>query len=334
MTDSLIQKVLDTSEIGGANTAGQGGLTYEQANTFLDYMWDSTVLGSLVTKKRMNAVEVEWDVVSVGAKLVRLATEGVDDGVNRVPSFTKLSITTKKLRLDWELTSESLEDNIEGADLEDHIVRLMATQFGNDVEDLAVNGDTALTGDALYKSFDGWRKRAIAGASIVDHAGGTLNRTVFHKALKAMPRKYMAARPSLKFLTGSGAIQDYIFSMQQDENGFVNPESKAAAGINQAVRTEGPAGFMTGNSFGVPVQEIPAFKEDLDGTYSGATGDHTEVWLTVPKNLIWGVKREVEVHKEFKPKKDTIEYTVYTRQGVQIENVEAFVVVRNVKIAA
>ena len=332
--NELIQKALTTTNIGSGNTAGQGGLTYEQADRFIDYMWDATVLGSLITRRRMRAVEEEWDVIAIGAKLVRLATEAVDDGVNVAPTFSKLSITTKKLRLDWELSSESLEDNIEGDALEDHIVRLMATQFGNDVEDLIINGDTALTGDPLYKAFDGFRKRAVAGGHVVDHAGGALDRTVFNKALKAMPRKYLAARPNFKFLTGSGAIQDYIFSLQQTENGFVSPESLAAAGINQAVRTEGPAGFQTGNAFGVAVQEVPYFSEVRAGDYSGATGNHTDVWLTDPKNLIWGIKREVQVEREYKPKKDTIEYTVFSRQGVQIQNVDAVVVVKNVKVSA
>lgn len=331
--ENLIEKVLQTSTIGGSNTAGQGGLTYEQSDRFLDYMWDATVLGSLVTRRRMRAVEEEWSVIAIGAKLVRLATEAVDDHVNALPTFSKLSITTKKLRLDWELSHESLEDNIEGEALEDHIVRLMATQFGNDVEDLIINGDTALTGDPLYKSFDGFRKRAVAGGNVVDHAGGPLDRTVFNKALKAMPRKYLGARPNFKFLTGSGAIQDYIFSLQQTEAGFVSPEATAAAGINSAVRTQGPAGFQTGNAFGVSVQEIPYFSETRVGDYTTPSGNHTDVWLTDPKNLIWGIKREIQVEREYKPKKDTIEYTVFSRQGVQIQNVDAFVVVKNIKVS-
>jgi len=332
--DNLIQKALTTTNIGNGNTAGQGGLTYEQADRFIDYIWDATVLGSLITKRRMKAVEEEWDVIAIGAKLVRLATEAVDDGVNVAPTFSKLSITTKKLRLDFEISHESLEDNIEGEALEDHIVRLMATQFGNDVEDLIINGDTALTGDPLYKAFDGFRKRAVAGGRVVDHGGNPLNSTALSKALKAMPRKYLANRPNFKFLTGSGAIQDYLFSLQQDVAGFVNPESLAAAGINQAVRTQGPAGFQTGNAFGLSIQEVPYFSETRTGDYSGAAGNHTDIWLTDPKNMIWGIKREIQVEREYKPKKDTIEYTVFSRQGVQIQNVDAFVVVKNVKVSA
>lgn len=343
MSDSLIEKVVTTDGVQSGNPVGTGGLTYAQAERFLDYMWDATVLGSLVTTRRMRAVEEEIDTIAVGSRLVRGATEAVDTGENAKPTFGKLSITTKKFRLDWELSSESLEDNIEGEALEDHIARLLATQLGNDLEDIAINGDTSSNIPGI-DVIDGWRKRAVAGAHVVDHKGETLNRAAFNKALKAMPRKYMARRNGLKFFTGTNAIQDYIYSLQVTENGFVNPEALAASGINQAVRTQGPAGFVTGNAFGVPVQEVPLFLEDRDGDYdsnSGVSGvqlpsgsiNHTDIWLTFPENLIWGIKRDIKVYRQFAQKKDTVEYTVYTRQGVQIENLDAFVVVKNVRIS-
>lgn len=328
MTDDLLQKVVQTSTIGVPD--GTGGLTYEQADRFIDYMWDATVLGSLVTTRRMRAVVEEIDVIAVGSRLVRGATEAVDTGENVVPTFSKLSITTKKFRLDWELSSESLEDNIEGDDLEDHLARLMATQLGNDLEDIAINGDTASPEPGI-DVIDGWSKLADAGGHIVSH-DDVLNRTAFNSALKAMPRKYMARRAGLKFFSGSNAIQDYIFSLQQIESGFVNPESLAASGVNQAVRTEGPAGFITGNAFGLSVQEVPLFDEAKEHTDDPVAnpGDYSDVWLTFPENLIWGIKREVTVYRDFKSKKDTIEYTVYVRQGVQVENLDAFVVLKNV----
>jgi hypothetical protein len=343
MSDSLIEKVVTTDGVQSGNPVGTGGLTYAQAERFIDYMWDATVLGSLVTTRRMRAVEEEIDTIAVGSRLVRGATEAVDTGENAKPTFGKLSITTKKFRLDWELSSESLEDNIEGEQLEDHIARLLSTQLGNDLEDIAINGDTASSIPGI-DVIDGWRKRALAGAHVVDNGGEILNRASFNRALKAMPRKYMARRGGLKFFTGTNAIQDYIYSLQVTENGFVSPESLAAAGINQAVRTQGPAGFVTGNAFGVPVQEVPLFLEDRDGDYdtdSGTSGvqlpsgsiNHTDLWLTFPENLIWGIARDIKVYRQFAQKKDTVEYTVYTRQGVQIENLDAFVVVKNVKIS-
>lgn len=329
--NEMLQKVLTTSTVG----AGGGGLlNAEQTNRFIDYMWDATVLGSQVRTIRMRSNTQDIDKVNVGQRIVRLATEAVDDGVNAGATFTKISLTTKKLRLDWELSTESLEDNIEGEELEDHIARLMATQAGNDIEDVAINGDTALTGDPLLKSFDGWKKRAYAGSNVIDNAGAVASRLVFNKALKKMPRKYMQRRGGLKFFSGSGLIQDYLFSLQKEEAGYISPDSLAAAGITQAVRTEGPAGFSTGNAFGLTIQEVPLMLDyDLDGGGAGTVfgGD---IWLTFPQNLLWGVKREIKVYREFKNKKDTIEYTMYTRVGCQIENLEAFVVVKNVALTA
>lgn len=329
MSNELFEKVIRTVEVAGGNG---GLLNAEQANKFIDYMWDSTVLGSQVRKITMRADTIDIDKVKVGQRIVRLATEAVDDGINAGATFTKVSLTTKKLRLDWELSSESLEDNIEGDDLEDHIARLMATQFGNDVEDLAINGDVNST-DPLLKSFDGYSKILRDNAHTYDATGDPIDRAVLNTALKIMPRNYMQRRNELKFFAGTNAIQDYLFSLQAVENGYVNPESLAAQGINQAVRSEGPAGYAIGNAFGLRIQEVPLFREDRLRDDSTGTDNHGEFWLTYPSNLLWGIKREVEVFREFKPKKDAIEYTVYTRVGVQVENPDAAVVVYNTTTA-
>lgn len=328
----LLEKVIRTTEVG---SGGGGLLNAEQADRFIDYMWDATVLGTQVRTIRMRAEVQDIDKIGVGERLMRVATEAVDDGVNAGATFTKISLTTKKLRLDWELSTESLEDNIEGEALEDHIARLMATQAGNDIEDVAINGDTTLTSDPLMKAFNGWRKLALAGAHVVDHAGQPLNRAAANKALKAMPRKFMQRRNGLKFFTGSNLIQDYLYGLTQTASSIISLEQVAQdVTENGPVRTQNDAGFASRSIFGVPVQEVPLFLETLDGDYSGATGDHGDLWLTFPKNLLWGVKREIQVYREFKPKKDTIEYTMYCRVGTQIENVDAFVVVKNVKVSA
>lgn len=334
MSDTLIEKVVATDTIAGANPVGTGGLTYAQADRFLDYMWDATVLGDLVRTRRMRAVEEEIDTIAVGARLVRGATEAVDTGENVRPTFGKLSITTKKFRLDWELSSESLEDNIEGEALEDHIARLMATQMGNDLEDIAING---VAGDPTpgIGVMDGFREIAVngdgarGGAHVIDNAGADLDRSVFNRALKAMPRKYMRRRNGLRFFTGTNVIQDWLYSFQQTTAGMVDL-ADAGTRLESAVRTEGEAGFIAGRPFGVPLQEVPLFLEDRSAAGVAGAGNTTDLWLTFPENLIWGIKRDITVYREFKPKKDTIEYTVYTRQGVQIENLDAFVVVTNI----
>ncbi len=314
---------------------GKGGLLNpEQSARFLDYMFDATVIGKVARTVRMRADTTEIDRIGVGEKLMKLAAEAENTGANSAVQFSKISLTTKKLRLDWELSTESLEDNIEGADLEDHIARLMATQAGNDLEDVVLNGNTALTGDALYKSFDGVVKIAKANGHVVAGAGAPVSREIFNKALKAMPRKYKQRRPDLRFLSGSNLIQDYLYSTSQNIQN-INPQDIASSIIRgDQGGLGGPAGFVAPFAFGIPIVEVPLLKETQTGSYASPAGEHGDIHLTFPNNVVIGVKRDVTVYRFFWPKKDSIEYTMYTRIGTQIEQADAWVVVKDVKVAA
>ena len=320
-----------------ASEAGNGGLlNAEQSARFLDYMFDATVIGKVARTVRMRSDTSEIDRMSVGEKLMSLATEGDATGANNAVTFSKISLTTKKLRLNWEISTESLEDNIEGPDLEDHIARLMATQAGNDIEDVVLNGNTSLTSDNLYVAFDGVVKKAKANGHVVNAAGAPISRAVFNSALKALPRKYKQRRGDLKFLAGSNLIQDYLFSASQlGADGSANPQDIASSVIRGATPgLGGAAGYVAPFAVGIPIVEVPLLKEAQDGDYSGETGDHGDVHLTFPNNVVIGVKRDVTVYRFFQPRKDSIEYTMYTRVGVQIEHADAWVVVKNVKVAS
>jgi len=314
---------------------GNGGLLNpEQSARFLDYMFDATVIGKVARTVRMKADTTEIDRIGVGEKLMKLATEADDTGSNAAVTFSKISLTTKKLRLDWELSTESLEDNIEGADLEDHIARMMATQAGNDIEDVILNGNTALSSDPLYKSFDGIVKLAKANGHVVDAAGAGVSRALFNSALKALPRKYKQRRADLRFLSGSNLIQDFLYANSIGTNQTI-PQDIASSIIRGDVQPlGGPAGYVAPYAFGIPIVEVPLLPEAQDGTYSGETGNHGDVHLTFPNNVVIGVKRDVTVYRFFWPRKDSIEYTLYTRVGVQIEQADAWVVVKNVKVAS
>ena len=349
MSNELLEKTIAAgttatgtfaSTTGGTGTHrgsenGNGGLlNAEQSARFLDYMFDATVIGKVARTVRMRADTTEIDRMSVGEKLMKLATEGDDTAGNSAVTFSKISLTTKKLRLDWELSTESLEDNIEGADLEDHIARLMATQAGNDIEDVILNGNTALTGDKLYKAFNGAVKKAKSYGHVVDAGGAGISRAVFNSALKALPRKYKQRRTDLRFLAGSNLIQDYLYSTSNSTN-FANPQDIASSIIRgDQPALGGPAGFVSPFAFGIPIVEVPLLPETQAGDYSGHAGSHGDIHLTFPNNVVIGIKRDVTVYRFFWPRKDSIEYTMYTRVGVQIEQADAWVVVKNVKVAS
>jgi hypothetical protein len=344
MSDNILEKVVSTTTVG----AGGGGiLNPKQANRFIDYMWDETVLGKECRTVKMKEPQIDLDKIAVGTRLAKKATEGVNDGTNRDATFTKISLSTVKIRLDWELTTESLEDNIAGDDLEDHVARLMARQLGNDLEDLAINGDTAYVGSGsdLITAFDGWKKISETGsdghggaAHVVDAAGAYISKDVFNSALKAMPRKWLQRRSELRWYTSSGLVQDFLHDLTSRETVMGD-----AIIFGNPTGVQGAGGVTPVRPYGISLVEVPLMSETLDGTYdtdSGTAGvqlpantiDHGYIELTFPKNRIWGIHRDIVVYREFQPKKDTVEYTVYTRVGVEIEHLDNFVQVENVKV--
>jgi hypothetical protein len=210
----------------------------------------------------------------------------------------------------------------------------MATQAGNDIEDVVLNGDTALTSDNLYKSFNGVVKKAKTSGRVVDAAGAAVSRAVFNSALKAMPRKYKQRRGDLRFLAGSNLIQDFLFANSIGTNNTI-PQDIASSVIRGAVAPlGGPAGYVAPFAFGIPIIEVPLLNETQTGDYSAATGSHGDIHLSFPNNVVIGIKRDVTVYRFFWPRKDSVEYTMYTRVGVQIEQADAWVVVKNVKVAS
>ncbi len=355
MSNELLQKVIDTTSLGSdavnasgdsANLSGNGLLYPDQANRFLDYMWDATILAKAARTIRMRSNTTEIDRVSVGQRIMTVATQDEPRdytdiaSLNKAATFAKISLTTRKLRLDWELSSESLEDNVEGPDLEDHIARLMATQAGNDIEDVLINGTGANSG--LLSAFKGFRKLAIDNAHVVDAGAYGLDKAIFNLAIKTLPRKYKQRRNQLRFFAGSNLVQDYLYNLTTGTSAGFSPFDIASGIIRGDVAAnDGGPGTTTPLAFGIPVINVPLMDETLDsagrtadnGAYDATGGLFGDVHLTFPQNFIVGIKRDVTVYRLFQPKKDTIEYTLFIRVGAQMENYDAHVIVKNVKVA-
>lgn len=308
----------------GANavnpTGALGGILLpEQARRFIDYVWDATVLAKDGRKVTMRANTIELEKVNVGERVIRAAAQGSNDYTNAGATFTKVELTTKKIRLDWEVSTEALEDNIEGGALEDHIVRLMTNAFANDIEDLAINGDGA-TGNflSIMNGFVNRTKAVGSGAheSIVTVTNNQWTTDVMQNIILAMPRKYRAIKSNLKFYAGTDAFQGII-----KHNGtladavaeaFANRPAGTPANRQNYLDGVGQTfgGARTTRVLGIDVQEVPYYPAGF-------------VDLTFPQNRVWGFQRDITVNREYKPKKDTIEYTVFVRFGVQWEELDA-----------
>jgi hypothetical protein len=325
-----------TSVVG--NDSG-GILKPAQSNRFLDFVVDQSVLMRNSRVVRMRTPSMEIDKLSVGTRLLAKATEITDDGTNAAVTFSKVSLTAVKLRLDWNISTESLEDNIEGASLEDHIASVMARQTANDLDDLFINGNTS-SANALLKALDGFIKLAKASGTVVDEGGNNISRATYDRVLRNLPAKYLQRRNELRFFSGPGLVQDSIYSL-----GNPNSATAATAGAPAPASTAGELAYLQGAMganggpgstglapFGIPLIEVPLMPETASGDYSGASGSHGHVELTFPNNRVVGIYRDITVYRQFKPKTDTIEYTQYMRVAANIENADSYVIAKNVKM--
>ena len=325
-----------TSVVG--NDSG-GLMKPEQSNRFIDFVVDQSVLMQNSRLVRMRTPQMEIDKTSVGTRLLTKATEASDTSANAAVTFTKVSLSTVKLRLDWALSTESLEDNIEGASLEDHIAQIMARQTANDMDDLFINGNTS-SSNGLLKALNGFVKLSLASGRTVDEAGNNVSRSTYDRILRNLPSKYLQRRNELKFFSGSGVVQDSIYSLSNP-----NSATLATAGAPAPMSSVGEAAFLQGSMrsnggpgstglspYGIPLVEVPLMPEAVTGDYSGAAGSHGYVELTFPNNRVIGIHRDITVYRQFKPKTDTIEYTQFMRVASNIENADSYVIAKNVKL--
>ena len=308
--------------VNPSGSAASGILRPEQARQFIDYVWDATVLAKDGRRVTMRANTMELEKVNVGERVLRAAAQGDGAYTNAGAQFTKVELTTKKIRLDWEVTTEALEDNVEGAALEDHLVRLMTNAFGNDIEDLAINGDGS-TGNFL-SIMEGFVKKTTTGSG-AGHAHDSVlpavtsdnwTTPVMQGIINAMPRKYRALKNNLKFYAGTdvfqsivrnnGTLADAISEAFSSRTG--STQANRQAYLDGQGQTFG--GARTTRVLGVDVMEVPYYPADY-------------VDLTFPANRIWGFQRDITVNRQYQPKKDTIEYTVFVRFGIQIEEEDA-----------
>jgi len=300
-------------------TGTPGGILLpEQARRFIDYVWDATVLAKDGRRVTMRANTMELEKVNVGERVIRAAAQASNDYTNAGATFSKVELTTKKIRLDWEVSTEALEDNIEGGALEDHLVRLMTNAFANDIEDLAINGDG--TTAPFLSIMEGFVNKVTDGSdaheALVTVSDDNWTTEVMQDIILAMPRKYRALKQNLKFYAGTDAFQGIVKNNGTLADAIAEAFAPRTGGTerNRQSYLDGVGqtfgGARTTRVLGIDVQEVPYYPADY-------------VDLTFPANRVWGFQRDITVNREYKPKKDTIEYTVFVRFGIQWEELDA-----------
>lgn len=286
-----------------------GLLKPEQARKFIQQTFEATNLNSLIRHEMRTAKTGEIDKIGIARRILRKKTENHDDGYRAGVETSQIEYATTAVRLPWEITEETLRENIEGQNLEQIITDLMTTQLGIDLEDLYLNGDEATEStDPDYdflKINDGWIKQISNGGHVYDASSeSSMSLDLFYKTLKTLPNKYNNGK--LRWLMSPHRAQEWeLFLLNKVVNaGGALPESV----YNSPAR--------------IPAVECPSLD---DGT----------IILTDPKNLVVVNTYSVKIRKTTEGKEaimmDKRFYVTHLDYDPIIEELDATAIIKGLK---
>lgn len=339
----ILKSILTTDMTG----VGKGGLMLpEQTTQFLDLTLEYSTMLQLVRNEKKTNPKGETDTLNIGEVVTEGASEAPGDGSSPdeevKPTFGKLEYTMKKLRSMFDISTESLLDNIEAeqlaalqntaeggpteggpsGDFRDKLMRAYAKRISTDVELLAIQGDSTIVSTStklnrLLKQNDGWDALTASGVHLVDVGYKNISKNLFAAMLKAMPSPYMKRIKDLRWFLGP--ITN------------INWKSTLAERLTMVGDEALKGGDMA--PFGIPMVMIPLIPEDKTKTVG--TTNYTGlsfIWLTFPENFIFLQRRYVETYWEFKPRRDKWENTTYSETDQLIENLDCIVKAINLKV--
>ena len=271
------------SKAGTISTAGleSGLLNPEQARKFIQQTFDATNLGGLVRHVMRTAKTGEIDKIGIASRIIRKKTENTDDNYRAGAKTSQIEYATTAVRLPWEITEETLRENIEGQNFEKIVTDLMTRQLGVDLEDLYLNGDEGTSSDDpdydFLKINDGWIKQLMNNAHVEDRSSkdsGAMSIDVYYDALQQIPNKYNNGR--LRWLMSPKRKQEwdrYLLKQILEKGGGV-PESiyKSPAAVpavevpslsNDKIILSDPQNLIVVNTYSVKVRKTTEGREAI-----------------------------------------------------------------------
>lgn len=307
------------ADVALADLASNGGLLNpEQANTFIDFILEEPTILRQARTIRMNGPQRKINRLGFDKRILRAArqtgsaedTGGNDRHVRKLdrssPRTTQIELNTSEVIAEVRIPYEVLEDNIEGAALEAHILRQIAQRAALDFEEWALWANTANQADDFMSLQDGWMTRALAGGHVVNWSNAGVNPDLFAEMLLTMPQKYLKNLAQMKaWITNANVIR-YRQLLSRRGTNLGDRAISDNFPIQAAGVTVEPAALMT----------------------AGLNGGGS--LLTYPQNLLWGIQRDItiETDKDIRAREHIIVLTA--RAALQVDDIDAVVIATDI----
>ena len=317
----VIQKAAYTSS--GDLTTGGGILNRQQMDQFILLLSNHASFASAIKLKRVNHPKGQIDRLDLSSPVTRKAvSEASENTDTRKPTNSNVQYDTVKTASLIDITTEVEEDNIEGKGIRQTIMELFARRIAIDQDQLLIQGDDSLVGSdvttLLLQAYDGLNVQSTSCPNYLDANGLGVSLKLFKDGLAKLPTQFKRMdRSMFRFWIAPNPKEDleYIFG------------SRLTSGGDNAFTK-----MVELAPFGIPLE--PTTNIPTNQSIGTAATDGTFVILTDPDNMIFVVQREMQIHFEFRPRKDLTEVTIYLRTAFCIEDLNRMVKIRSVSADA
>lgn len=272
------KQLVRKADLALSDLTSGGLLQPEQSNRFMRKVIEAPTLLNEVRFVPMSRPQMEINKVGFSNRILRVANQGVissprsgEEGTRALaradrikPELSKLTLSTDEVIAEIDLPYEVLEDNIEKEGFQDTLLDMIAQAAARDLEEKLILSDPA-SGDPYLALQYGILSETTS--NVVNHGGAAIGPGLFEDMLTGLPTRYHRFLNDMRF---------YVATTR---------EINLRAQIAQRQTSLGDA-TLTGYA---PVQQ---FGVQVKGVSQMPVGSAI---LLNPKNLIWGVQRNIRM---------------------------------------
>lgn len=316
--NEMQKAIIRKGEMAVADLAPNGVLPVQQFREFVVI----AILKGGVMMKRIRVVEMTnptYEVPKIRAQdqVLHGATSGIaltEDQRSKPTILPKTVLTSKLLRGAVPIPDEVFEDNVEREALNAKIRDMTAEAVARDLENLLINGDTASSNDLLNQT-DGVLKRTTT--NLVPAGGAYLSKSILRDTCLAIPDEFREDEANMVFFTSHRAGIWYRDSI-----------SNRTGDLGDTTLTEGDRAASPRYAFynGSPIVPVPLIRNN-----AGLAQNETHIIYCNPKNILFGVQRDVRMEYQRDYANGTNIIHVTCRVDVQVEHEQKNVKTSGVK---
>lgn len=250
-----LNTALGTSDFGETHD-----LPLEEPDGFWDKIMDESLLLAQVATRFTDRKSITRNELTLGANgedIVRPGVAGTDPGDTVTADTALQTFTPQEHIVIVDITDDVLEDNLEGAGLEAHLMGMLQRALANEMEFAFMNGEVVGSSNSDRSSitgmYNGWLDQYMDGGAGVVYATAYDDRYVsaitendkHAEALKALPTKYRTQ--GKYFISPRDIILDY--AQVNGERQTPLGDRMREGGLSLGVRAFGGVDFFECNAF-------------------------------------------------------------------------------------